>query len=641
MAKVAKLLSVFLLPTLMIGVVWVNVLAQSAEENTAWQRVCNDGVQAGGFTGDGELDTGPDIASDPDGCSWAIAAPDWDSGNFEEFFLFNSPWMEFSSPTSIVQFAGSYRMNTESGLIFHGDNARQFCMDVGLEYTVSGVDEISWYQKYVGGYGLPPSPVDAYKHPPLLANEWHTPENGYGLLENISVASPGATRARFVFRFNRAVCSAGAEKWTPNPYFFYLDNLGIRGILSPTPTPTPTVTPTTTPAMTPTAIPTTCTYTFSFDSGLQGWHNGAYSGSNTTAVGGQLRFGQTSSGSYYDAGISYTEIANQAGWSSYNFSNARFEFDVAGSVDVLGLSDTTWTYPSPPSPYRVDSHNVAGTYVITNASSGLSRLRVLRHKNDSGYGYVSEVRVSNVSCTATTPSPTITPTVTVTGTATPTPINYATQTPAPSPTGCLGCPETATPGPTWTPEPTWTPWPTPVPGSTWTPQPTWTPEPLVITATVNITVSVDITGTTGGGSGPGEGWTWLEFLAYLFSQLLGFLAFLIGALLDFLMFIVGPLLDLIYFLIWLLLKIVELIGLLLWALWWAFRFTLGLITGMLSDIDTATPVTPLELGDYGTGYNFIRNLLASTPFSVIIYLINALLWLTFIRWAIAQFSDLQ
>ena len=41
-----------------------------------------------------------------------------------------------------------------------------------------------------------------------------------------------------------------------------------------------------------------------------------------------------------------------------------------------------------------------------------------------------------------------------------------------------------------------------------------------------------------------------------------------------------------------------------------------------------------------TGFTFTQTVLASTPFAVLIYLVNAILWWRFIVWAIAQFSHL-
>lgn len=101
-----------------------------------------------------------------------------------------------------------------------------------------------------------------------------------------------------------------------------------------------------------------------------------------------------------------------------------------------------------------------------------------------------------------------------------------------------------------------------------------------------------------------------------------------------------PFIDLIYFLMWLIVKIVELIGYLLWPLWWAFNFVVSLITGLGDSITNATPVAPLELGEMETGFTFAQTALASTPFAVIVYIVNAILWWRFIIWAIAEFSSI-
>lgn len=151
---------------------------------------------------------------------------------------------------------------------------------------------------------------------------------------------------------------------------------------------------------------------------------------------------------------------------------------------------------------------------------------------------------------------------------------------------------------------------------------------ITVNITANITSTVNISGTIA--PPPSEEWGWIELLVFLIEKLF-----------EFLMFILQPFIDLIYFLMWLITKIVELITALLWPLWWAFDFVVTLITGLVTDINSAPQVDPLELGDYGAGYTFARNLLSSTPFSVLVYLVNALLWFVFIRWAIAQFSDLM
>ncbi len=106
------------------------------------------------------------------------------------------------------------------------------------------------------------------------------------------------------------------------------------------------------------------------------------------------------------------------------------------------------------------------------------------------------------------------------------------------------------------------------------------------------------------------------------------------------MALLQPLIDLVYFLMWLIAKIVELIGYLLWPLWWAFNFIITLIGGLTTSISTATPVEPLQLGEMETGFTFVQSILDSTPLAVLVYLVNAILWWRFIVWAIAQLSNL-
>jgi hypothetical protein len=140
---------------------------------------------------------------------------------------------------------------------------------------------------------------------------------------------------------------------------------------------------------------------------------------------------------------------------------------------------------------------------------------------------------------------------------------------------------------------------------------------------------VVITGAPGGPVDAGTG-----------ANLWDFLSILVQSLFNLLMTLLQPLIDLIYFLMWLIVKIVELIGYLLWPLWWAFNFLITLIGGLSTSMSTAAPVAPLELGEMQTGFTFVQTVLASTPFAVLIYLVNAVLWWQFIVWAIAQFSHL-
>ncbi len=165
---------------------------------------------------------------------------------------------------------------------------------------------------------------------------------------------------------------------------------------------------------------------------------------------------------------------------------------------------------------------------------------------------------------------------------------------------------------------------------TWTPVPTWTP--IVTSTHISVSVTVVVSGTSGV-TDPPEDW----------GSGLGVwdvIALIVNRLFDFFMALLTPIIDVIYFLMWLITKIVELITALLRPLWWAFDFILTLLLGIQADIEATPAVAPLELGDFGTGYNFARELLASTPFAVVVYLVNALLWFVFIRWAIAQFSNL-
>jgi hypothetical protein len=453
-----------------------SVVAQTGQENTAWQLICTNGdLQYPGFGGTGDLALGPDIDSDPVGCSWAIAPSDPDdTPAFTQFFEFYTPWMDFSSTVSQIQFIGSYRMNTQSGILFHGDNSNQFCFDVGLQYTVDGQERTDWFHKYIGGYGLPePHPdADQYIYPPLLANEWHTPFNGYGLNETITV--PGASRARFLFRLNPSVCWTNSLSEVPNLYYFYFDNLGIRATLNPTPTPSPTFVPTATPIVTPTPSPTPIPdmcpdgvsreyRTYDFLSSWEGWS--AYYGFATWSPDKLL--------SVYHAGgnKSYLQAYVQAEADILNFSY--------GLSLGSGGQPTVTNWFSPDLSWSPATILVAGSNFVPQG-----KYWAFAAVRDGAAQYSLDWIRLQYRCPVSTPTPTGTPpTVTATGTpsiSTPTvtgtpPTATTTRTPT-----VTGTPPTATAMPTpysyATPTPSRTP--TLLPTATAIPSPTGSPESL-------------------------------------------------------------------------------------------------------------------------------------------------------------------
>jgi hypothetical protein len=378
--------------------------------------------------------------------------------------------------------------------------------------------------------------------------------------------------------------------------------------------------------------------------------------------------------------VSYVEIrVNKAGGTAY--------------IDTRQFYVESWDYcgSTPPTPTGTPP-TVTATYVPTWTPT----------PTKTPPTYLTATPTPTPSPSVTPGGPTLTPAPTWTPKPTWTPIPTWTPAPTwtaqPTPTGCVVCPATCTPEPTWTPKPTWTPIPTwtpgpfptatnplptwtpgptwtpaptwtpdipptslpeptwtpgptwtPVPtwtpdiqatvpaGPTWTPAPTWTPPPTwtpIPTWTPSaISITVVISGTTGGGSTPDD---WGD-------SGLGFwdvIGLIVTKVFDFLLALLQPITDIISFLLWLLRFLLELISKLLTPLWWVFEFIVTLIVGLGNAAMNAPPVAPLEIGNYGIGFNFVTNILSSTPFGVFTTILNALLWFNFIRWAIGQFSNL-
>lgn len=97
--------------------------------------------------------------------------------------------------------------------------------------------------------------------------------------------------------------------------------------------------------------------------------------------------------------------------------------------------------------------------------------------------------------------------------------------------------------------------------------------------------------------------------------------------------------DLLLFAAWLPARFWSLLIRILSPILWAINFTFTLIPTLFSNIANPTQVEALDLGDFEQGFTFVKTILDNTPLIVLFTLVNAILWLVFIVWAIRQFSQ--